>query len=190
MGKLRKPTTIVQPVCLAVQTPGTGSAGANLQIAIEGCDPRLVVVPSLWVERATDSAGPAGTNAAVASGVTWTAYSARRNAKGDLKTFCPLPGFEDRAIRGANAWGADGILRAGDSFELSSTLPIVLGIRIADITGQLSSTCQQSLWFALEVCPSDALEEARAGQEDGETYAGLLRELAVSKPSDVARIKT
>lgn len=180
--KLRRPRQIVPPTRIAYMAVG-GARGANVVIPIEGLDPRVIVAIHVWVKRATDSSGSSGTYAAVSSGVTWSIYSAIKGADTVLRAMTYLPGFQDRAIRPADAWGDDGVLRSGDSAEISASSPVMVAIRQADVYAVMGPGAGQEIWFTVEAYPSDAIPDT--DQEGQESYRGLLEQVSCPIPAEI-----
>jgi hypothetical protein len=180
--KLRKPKIVIPPKCIAVQDVEGGLTG-RLEILITGCDPRLILVPSIWAKRVVDDEGPTGSYASIAAGVKWSIYSAHFDEKNDLKVLKPLLGWEGRTVRPADAWRPDGTLAAGDNAEISTCTPLVIVVQLAEIYNDLPVWAGQSVWFSLEAFPSDALTEADDGSDDHEAYANLVNQVAAAVPT-------
>jgi hypothetical protein len=162
-----------------------GARGGNIAIPILGLDPRVVLALSAWVTRATDNQGSSGDAADVASGITWSVYSAVTGADQNRRALAPLEGFQDRAIRSAAAWKADGVLCCGDSAEISASTDLLVVFHLADTTATLLLGVNQELWFSATAYPSDALSET-ASEEHKEAYHGLLEQIRLGMPSALA----
>jgi len=182
--KLRDRRVVLVPTQIS-RSATTGARGASIAIPIQGLDPRVVVAVSVWVTRSNDSAGPGEPSATVAAGVFWSIYSARKDGKDLLRPMTALAGFDNREIRGSGAWGPDGVLRSGDAAELSASTPVIVVIRQADIWATVHQGLEQSIWIAIEACPSDALAEFSNDEENREAYRGLLEQVRCAVPQIV-----
>jgi hypothetical protein len=183
---LRVERKVIERRPIARWLPALGSLGARIVIPVENLDPRVVLVPSLWVERVTDVAGPSGPDAGVGAGVTWSAYSAIRDSRENLRGLSVLPGFAARAVRPAAAWQSDGTLLAGDTMELSTGNAVLLVVACADVSGTLGAPDYQVLYFSLDAFPADALAESESIQGNREAYHGLLDRITCAVPSVVS----
>lgn len=130
------------------QIAAWGSAGAaagNVLIDIYGCDPRIVLVPRVWLERVTEPAGD------VPGAVSWSAYSAARSQYGNLIPLQAVDGALARVIRAATE--ADGTIPAGDNLELQMSTDLILVV--ACVAGTVPASAGQTLWFGLDAYPAD-----------------------------------
>ncbi len=186
--KLRKPRVVVPPTRVAYSAL-SGSRGANIAIPIQGLDPRVVVAVSVWSTRSNDSAGPDEPSATIPANVFWSIYSAVVDGSKKLRPLNVLPGFASREIRPADAWGDDGILRSGDSAEISASTPVFVVIRQEDIWATVHHGLAQDIWVAIDAYPSDALAESMNDEENREAYRGLLEQVRTAIP-DAVRIAT
>ena len=168
---LRAGKIVLDRLCLARWLVGAPAAAADIRIDIEGCDPRIVVVPRLWIERITDP------SANVDAGVSWTTYSAGLDSVRNLIPLQIVQGASARPVRAARA--ADGTTLNGDNLELQCSTPLVLIIACADVSATVLSSMGQSLWFACEAYPSDpSLSPA--------DFDALLHAIRVSQPTPIA----
>ena len=143
---LRSAQTVLARLCLARWSTGGSSATGFPRIEIEGCDPRIVVVPRLWIERTSEPAGDVPAN------VYWTAYSAGLDSKRNLIPLQVVDGTLQRPIRPVSP---DGLTAQGDSLEFQTCTPLILQIECAVQAAGVTIANGQSLWFALDVCPAD-----------------------------------
>lgn len=172
---LPKPRTVVDRIRLAGWASGSGvraRAGA-LRIEITGADPRIVLVPRVWIERASEPAGD------IASGVSWSAFSAGFDSNKNLVPLKVVEGAASRPLRASAA--ADGTIPQGDNLELQTATPIILVISCADVSGTVPHSAAQSLWFALEAYPADP------SQSPGD-FDGLLHLIRCSQPPALALV--
>ena len=92
MAQLRNRRLVQDKVRLAGWGTGPQSKTASLRIDVEGCDPRIVVVPRVWIQR------QAPPSPDVATGVTWSAYSAGRDGYNNLIPLQVVEGANARAV--------------------------------------------------------------------------------------------
>jgi hypothetical protein len=168
---LRAAKTVLDRLCLTRWGATALSATGTVRIDIEGCDPRIVVVPRLWIERLSEPAGD------VAAGVSWSAYSAGKDSRSNLVPLQLVPGAIARPVRAAAA--PDGTIPQGDNLELICSTPLVLVVACADVSGTLTSAAGQSLWFALDAGPA----EPSLSPED---FDALLHAIRCSQPAAIA----
>ena len=146
-----RPRAVIAPRPLARW--GTYPVGfpitAQIVIDIQGVDPRLVLVPSVWVERVAE------TSQEIASGVTWSAFSAVRNNAGALLALHVLDGCDSRPVRPIGSHRGDGIYTQGDNLELQASTPLLLAIACAEHDADFPDPYAQTLWFALDAFPAD-----------------------------------
>lgn len=140
------------------------------RIEIEGCDPRIVVVPRVWIERLTEPAGDVPANC------YWTAYSAGFDSRRNLIPLQVIDGTLQRVIRGPSP---DGLTAQGDNLELQCCTPLILQIECAVQEPGVTEANGQSLWFALDCYPADP----SLAPED---YDHLLHEVRCSQPAPLS----
>jgi hypothetical protein len=167
---LRGSRTVLDRLCLARWSVGGAAAQGFLRVDIEGTDPRIIVVPRLWIERLVEPAGDVPAN------VFWTTYSAGLNSQRNLIALAVVDGTLQRPIRPVTP---DGMTANGDSLEFQTCTPLILSIECALPDAGLTSANGQSLWFALDAFPA----EPSLSPED---FDRILHEIRVSQPSPVS----
>lgn len=159
---LRRARNVIRATPLAAWTADGAAASGSLQLRIEGADPRLLLVPRLWVERKGVADGKP-------TGITWSLYSAGEDSQGGAIALRRVDGATARPLGPTTAPGSDGVASVGDNLEISAATPLILAVVCAapasagDLNGQV-------LWFALDAFPADiSLSPA--------DYDGLLGEV-------------
>ena len=161
---------VLERLCLA-QWRADGVATGSIRIDIQGCDPRIVVVPRIWLERASETAGT------IPPAALWTAYSAGYDSRKNLVPLQVVDGTLNRPIQAAGH--IDGTIPQGDNLELQCATPVILIVNFADSSGILSETNAQSCWCALEAYPADpSLSE--------QDFDRLLHLIRCSQPSQLS----
>lgn len=164
--------TVLEKVCLARWQTSAASPTATIRIEIEGCDPRVVVVPRLWLERAV-----AWTGTPDASGVSWSTYSAGEDSMGALIPLQVVQGASNRPlVAGAEL---DGIIPQGDNLELQCATALIVIVLCQNVSAVLTSSEEQELWFGLEAYPADPSLSPM-------DFVDLLHLIRVSSPSPIA----
>jgi hypothetical protein len=143
---LRPSKIVLEPLCLARWFAAATPTQGFPRIDIIGCDPRIVVVPRLWIERTSEPAGDVPAN------VYWTAYSAGLDSRRNLIPLAVVDGALQRPIRPISP---DGLTAQGDNLELQAATPIILQIECAVQEAGVTTANGQSLWFAVDVYPAD-----------------------------------
>jgi hypothetical protein len=164
---LRDSRTVLLRLCLARWGTGGAATGYPL-IQIEGTDPRIVVIPRLWIERMAEPPGDLPAN------VFWTAYSAGLDSKANLIPLQVVEGTLQRPIRPVSP---DGLTANGDNLELQTCTPIILQVECA--VQVATAAAGQSLWFALDCYPADPSLRP-------EDFDDLLHKVRVSQPAAIS----
>jgi hypothetical protein len=162
---LRRARNVIHPTPLAAWTEDVGQEGGNIVIRLEGVDPRLLLVPRLWIER------PAGIATTNMTGVTWSLYSAGEDSRGGTIALHAADGAFQRIIGPEFGEGYDGIVQAGDNLEINAATDVLIVaacVSVPNIGGQI-------LWFALDAFPA----ETSLTPED---YDGLLAAVKAQIP--------
>jgi hypothetical protein len=168
---LRDSRTVLLRLCLARWSAGGARNEAFIRIEIEGTDPRIVVVPRIWIERVLEPSPDAP------SGVHWTTYSAGLDSKTALIPLQVVDGTLMRPVRVAAT--PDGTIPQGDSLELQTATPLIVVVECADVSATLPDAAGQSLWFALDCYPADpSLQPA--------DFDDLLHKIRCSQPAAVS----
>jgi hypothetical protein len=146
---LHKMRTVLAPTVLASWTQNpTAPATRQPRVLLENVDPRLVLVPQLWVTR-----GPASTPGDGVY-VTWSAFSVGYGQNGDQVVLRVIAGADSRVIGPTlTPRTLDGIATAGDNLEMSAATPIL--IVAACNSGGLDGPDTQKLWFKLDAYPAE-----------------------------------
>ena len=159
---LRRSRNVVRAAPLAawVNDSSHPPVTANVSVRLEGIDPRLVVVPRLWIER------PGSVTPANPTGVTWSMYSVGEDSQGGIVILRAVDGATSRVI-GPNATpGADGVAPLGDNLEIAAATDLLLVVRCSAVTA--ASIPGQTLWFAVDAFPADV-------SLSPEDYDGLIQ---------------
>jgi hypothetical protein len=122
-------------------------------IEIRGVDPRLILVPCLWVERVAEALGPEQP-----AGVTWSAFSAVDADAGGLIALGVLTGCDNRPVRPTGSHRGDGVYVQGDNLEIQASTSILLAVACAE--GGFDDAHAQTLWFSLDAYPADPATDA------------------------------
>ena len=169
---LRRLRTVQTPTVLASWKPGSAQTRA-VQILVEGVDPRLVLVPQLWV---TSDPSKSGENVCV----QWSVFSVAEGLGGSKVPLRAVDGADARIIGPTLAARAiDNIVTAGDNLEINAATDLI--IVAACNANAAPGPDTQKLWFRLDAYPA----ETSLRPED---YNGLLAEVKVqiSNPGEVA----
>ena len=163
---LRRARNVIRPTPLALWQVEGAAAGASV-IRLSGVDPRLLLVPRLWLER------PAELTPASPTGVTWSLYSAGEDSRGGTIILRVVGDASARPIGPTLSPGADGIIQAGDNLEVDAATDLFVVVNYAAVAG--NTIRGQVLWFALDAYPA----ETSLSPED---YDGLLADVRAQCP--------
>jgi hypothetical protein len=163
---LRRARNVFRPTPVAAWLTSGLSTGA-ISIRLSGVDPRLLLVPRLWVER------PGGTTPDNPTGVTWSLYSAGEDSRGGTVPLRVVEGANARPIGPTMSAGADGTVQAGDNIEIDAATDLLVVARCAAVGP--NTIRGQTLWFALDAYPA----ETSLSPED---YDGLLADVRAQCP--------
>jgi hypothetical protein len=142
--------TRATPLVVWDSTKAGGIRVGVLRIEIHNCDPRLVLVPQLWIERVAE---PANDQPAC---VLWSHYSARTDKTASFIVLSDVPGSTNRPLRPLGSHRADGCYTQGDNLELQASTPLAIGIVCTDPSpNAIDDALGQILWFALDAYPAD-----------------------------------
>jgi len=171
---LRRSRTIVRAMPLASWDLSDGAlASVNISIRLQGIDPRLVVVPRIWVQRTGQGFSVTPANP---TGVTWSLYSLGEDHQGGIVVLRPVDGAVARVIGPTAAPGADGIAPLGDNLEITAATDLLVVIRCAAVTA--STIPGQVLWFGINAFPADV-------SLSPEDYDGLIAAVTAQIPQAV-----
>jgi len=161
---LRRPRTVQAPMVLADWNQTSTEGTRNVQVLIEGVDPRLVLVPQLWVTGAPE-------RSAYGVHVQWSVFSVADGIGGSKIVLHVVENADARVIGPTLTPRAlDGIAPAGDNLEINAATDLL--VVIACNAGGADGPDGQRLWFRLDAYP----DSPSLSPED---YSGLLEMVRV-----------